>query len=111
MIAPVQYLIAEDGQRVGVVLSWDDYQSLQSKLSGDPDLLNELDERALRALAEGMLASSPQDRLSDLLERNRNGQLDADGQIELDKLLERIDELNILKARALYTLQQRSQAK
>jgi hypothetical protein len=44
---------------------------------------------------------------SDLLRRNRGKGLSADEERELDRLLERADLMNVLKTRAMYTLQQR----
>jgi hypothetical protein len=103
-ISPVQYLVAENGQRIGVVLSWDDYQNLQAGVPTDPDLLVGMDKAELQALADGMLASRYQVRLSELLERNQQGELDQVEKAELDSLIEKIDDLNALKARAILTL-------
>jgi hypothetical protein len=104
--SPIRYLVEENGQRVGVVLTWEDYQSLQAALSEDPDLLPGLSEVELQALAEGMLSSSHQERLDELLRRNREGKLSVAEERELDRLLELVDSMNVLKARAMYTLQQ-----
>ncbi len=100
----VQYLVAEDGKRIGVVLTWEDYQNLQAALSQEPDLLIGLDRDELQALSEGMLSPRFQERLHDLLEQNRQKTLDEKEQRELDSLLEKSEYLNILKARASYTL-------
>lgn len=104
--SPVQYLVEENGQRTGVVLSWEDYQNLQAAVSTDPDLLVGLDETELQVLAEGMLSAPHQKRLDELLQLNREARLSPSEQIELDRLLEYIDSMNALKARAIYTLQQ-----
>jgi len=104
--SPVQYLVEEDGQRTGVVLSWEDYQNLQAALSTDPDLLVGLDETELQVLAEGMLSAPHQERLDELLQLNREAKLSPSEQTELDRLLEYVDSMNVLKARAIYTLQQ-----
>jgi hypothetical protein len=77
----------------------------------DPDLLVGLDESELQALAEGMLSPSHQERLDELLQRNRKGVLNDDQERELDQLLARVDSMNILKARALRTLQRLGEAK
>lgn len=103
---PLQYLVKEDGQRVGVVLGWEDYETLRATYSADGDLLTGLSEPELQALAEGALSSRYQERLNELLRRNREGQLGADEEQELDRLLEQVDHMNVLKARAMYTLQQ-----
>ena len=104
---PIQYLVEEDGQRVGVVLKWEDYQKLCATHPVDPDLLVSLSDAELQALADSVLVSRQQERLSDLLRHNRDEGLSADEEGELDRLLERVDLMNILKARAIYTLQQR----
>lgn len=57
-----------------------------------------------------MLAVEHQERLSALLERNRDQTLTASEAGELDRYLEQIDSLNILKARARLTLQHLRQA-
>ena len=101
----VQYITRENGQRVGVVLAWEDFRNIQARLLDDPELLPGLSETELRALSEGMLAAEHQERLSMLLERNREQTLSAGESKELDRYLEQIDSLNILKARARLTLQ------
>jgi hypothetical protein len=55
------------------------------------------------------LVPRQQERLSDLLQHNREEGLSTDEQRELDRLLERVDQMNVLKARAMYTLQQRQE--
>jgi hypothetical protein len=101
----IQYIVNDKGRRTAVVLKWEDYQSLQAMLSPDPDVLVGLTAPELRALAEGMLTPSRQERLADLLQRNREGRLTASEQDELDQLLAHVDSMNALKARALRTLQ------
>ncbi len=105
--APLQYLVSEDGRRTGVVLDWESYQALQrASHTTDPELLVGLSEAELEALSAGVLAAPHQERLTALLERQRDGQLSAVEARELDNLLERVDSMNTLKARARYTLQQ-----
>lgn len=106
----VQYITRENGQRVGVMLAWEDFLAIQARLLDDPDLLPGLSETELQALSEGMLAVEHQERLSALLERNRAQTLSASEAAELDRYLEQIDSLNILKARARLTLQHLQQA-
>lgn len=104
---PKQYIVAEDGKRIGVVLDWEVYQHLQfDDPQADPDLLRTLSEAELTLLAEGMLADPHQTRLNELLQHNQTGKLSQKELKELDDLLSRVDLMNILKARALYTLQQ-----
>jgi len=93
------------------VLTWEDYENLQATLSTDPDLLRNLNEAELKALAEGMLSSRYQERLDELLQRNREQELSSGEERELDDLLEYVDTMNTIKARAMYTLQQRHKAK
>jgi len=100
-------LVEEDGKRVGVVLSWKEYQELCAIRSHDPELLVGLSEAELEILADSMLAPRLQERLSHLLQLNREGELSADEERELDRLLEQVDQMNLLKARAMYTLRQR----
>jgi hypothetical protein len=107
----VQYIVNDDGQRTAVVLKWEDYQSLRARISPDSDLLVGLSESELQALAEGMLSPSHQERLDELLQRNRKGALSDDEERELDQLLAHVDSMNILKARALRTLQWLGEAK
>ena len=101
----VQYIVNDQGRRTAVVLKWEDYQSLQARMSPDPDMLVGLDKLELQALAEGMLSPSHQERLTDLLQRNREGHLNKTEESELDQLLVHVDSMNTLKARALRTLQ------
>jgi hypothetical protein len=51
-----------------------------------------------------MLSPKSQAKLDDLLARNAEGALNEQEAEELDSLIEQIDELNLLKARAEYTL-------
>jgi hypothetical protein len=108
-LVPVQYIVEEDGQRTGVVMGWEDYQAFQTVLltssSPDPDLLVGIGKPELQVLAEGMLSSQHQERLNELLQLNREQGLSSDEEHELDLLIERVDSMNNLKARAIYTLQ------
>jgi ribosome assembly protein YihI (activator of Der GTPase) len=61
-------------------------------------------------LAHSKLASERQERLDELLARQDAGALSDDEAKELDRLLDQIDQLNILKARALLTLRERNQS-
>lgn len=75
-------------------------------MSGNPELLVGLSVDELQALADGLLAPAAQARLSDLLARKREKQLPADEETELDRLLQKADQLTVLKTRARYTLNQ-----
>ena len=105
---PKQYIVTEDGKRTGVVLDWETYEQLRAEQLNDPDLLPNLSESELKLLAEGMLAAPYQSRLNELLKRNQTGKINQNEEAELDDLLAQVDQMNILKARALYTLQQQS---
>ena len=72
------------------------------------ELLIGLSDGELEALAESKLALANQGRLDALLAQNAEGRLSPDNQAELDRLMERVDQLNILKARARYTLNQKA---
>ena len=74
-------------------------------MSDDPELLKGLSDDELEALAESELALSAQARLDDLLARNAENQLPSAEQTELDRLLQQVDQLTVLKTRARYTLQ------
>jgi hypothetical protein len=73
-------------------------------MSKDPEVLIGLSDGELEALAESLLAPSAQARLDELLARNTEGKLPASEQTELDRLLERVEQLTVLKTRARYTL-------
>ena len=107
---PIQYLISESGERTGVVLSWEAYTALRGAPARDQDLVDELIDLELHALAEGMLAAGQQERLNALLDRNASDQLDRRERQELDTLLAGVDALNLLKARARLTLNHRTAA-
>ncbi|MBU1660351.1 MAG: hypothetical protein KKD28_02630 [Chloroflexi bacterium] len=105
-ISPIRYIVEEDGQRTGVVLGWNDYKHLKAMFPVDQDLLLGFNEAELQTLAEGMLSPQYQQQLAELSLRNREDTLNSADQNKFDHLLERIDHLNILKARAKYTIQQ-----
>ena len=79
-------------------------------MSSDSEILVGLSQDELEALADSILVPSAQSRLDDLLERNAEGQLSANEQLELDRLLAKVDQLTILKTRAKFTLHQRAGA-
>jgi hypothetical protein len=74
-------------------------------MNDDPEILIGLSTGELEALADSLLAPSAQARLDELLSRNTQSQLVASEVSELDRLLERVDQLTVLKTRAKYTLQ------
>lgn len=103
MTEQLRYITDEEGQRVGVVLDWQTYLQLTNQ-PPDTDILSNLSQAELQALASSTLAPKEQERLDDMLARNAEGQLSDKEQSELDDLLAQIDQLNIVKTRARYTL-------
>ena len=106
MSEAVQYITNQQGDRIGVVLDLATYHRLTKVAAGDEDLLTELSLEELQALANSQLASAEQTQLSELLIQHAEGQLSTDATSTLDRLLTQVDNLNILKTRARYTLQQ-----
>ena len=68
------------------------------------ELLRGLSVEELEALADCLLAPSAQTRLNDLLARRSEESLPAAEEAELNRLLQKTDQLTILKTRARYTL-------
>ncbi len=108
MIDQVRYLTDERGTQVGVVLDLEEYRRLTHQLPTDAELLIGLSEPELKALAESRLAPAAQARLDALLARNAEAALSEVESNELDQLIEQVDNLTILKTRALYTLSRQS---
>ena len=104
MSEQVHYITNEGGQRVGVLLDWETYDRLIHPLLLDGECLVGLSKPELEALASSLLAPSDRDRLEYLLAGNADSRLSASEIEALDRLLERIDQLTILKTRARYTL-------
>ena len=75
-------------------------------MSRDPEQLLGMSVEELEALADSLLAPSAQDRLDDLLARQKESVLSAVEEQELAGLLQKVDQLTILKTRARYTLSQ-----
>lgn len=104
MSEKLRYVIDEQGERIGVLLNLEDYQHLINQSPPDSEFLVGLSRAELQALAESVLAPTAQASLADLLTRNAEAQLSPEETAKLDRLLEQIDHLNILKTRAKYTL-------
>ena len=68
------------------------------------ELLASVSIEELEALADGLLAPTAHIRLDELLTGQRETTLSDRDRDELDRLLQRIDHLTILKTRARYTL-------
>ncbi len=99
----IQYVTNSQGEKVGVVLDLETYQQLVN-LSIDPELLIGLSVDELQALAESSLFPTTQIQLQELLNKNSENHLSNEESEILDRLLAQVDQLNILKTRARYTL-------
>ena len=106
MSEAVQYVTNQQGERVGVLLDLKTYDRLASASASDEELLAGLSLEELQALANIQLASTEQAQLGKLLAQNVEGQLPIDTTATIDRLLTQVDNLNVLKTRARYTLKQ-----
>jgi hypothetical protein len=104
MTEEMRYVTNEGGERVGVLLDLETFDRLTHVSALDAECLTDLNQSELQALAESILDPIVQARLHELLDRNTDNQLAANEQAELDRLLDQIDHLTILKTRARYTL-------
>ena len=104
MSEPLRYITNEQGERVGVLLDVEEYRRLVNPPVTDSDLLVGLSQAELQALAQSVLAPVDQAHLDDLLARHAEKEISAHELAQLDRLLEQVDQLNILKTRARYTL-------
>jgi hypothetical protein len=75
-------------------------------MNDNAELLNGVSIDELEALAAGVLVPSAQSRLDDLLTSSKENRISPAERQELDHLLHQVDLLNLLKARARYTIQQ-----
>lgn len=66
--------------------------------------MGSLSQAELRAFADATIAPGHQATLHELLEKNQRGALLVAEDAELDRLLEEVDQVALLKARARYTL-------
>lgn len=78
-------------------------------MPSESNILPNVSVAGLTALADAVLAPRMHTKLDDLLARNAEGALSAEELNELDAIIEQVDELNLLKARAEYTLRQQDQ--
>ncbi|MBH8563921.1 hypothetical protein I8748_17315 [Nostoc sp. CENA67] len=104
MSESIQYITNHQGERVGVLLDLETYNQLTNTLAVDAEILTGLSQDELTALAESMLSPKAQAQLDDLLAQNAQDQLSDDDTATLDRLIAQVDQLNILKTRARYTL-------
>ena len=103
-MSQVQYITDEYGSQIGVILDIKDYRNLISQGAADPELLIGLSRDELYALADSHLSLAEQEKLDSLLALNNADELSDAEATELEQLLSQIDQLNILKTRAQYTL-------
>ncbi|MBW4671592.1 MAG: hypothetical protein KME60_30245 [Cyanomargarita calcarea GSE-NOS-MK-12-04C] len=103
MSEPLQYVTNQDGERIGVLLDLQTYQQLTYS-SADNEILTGISLEELQALSESMLSPKAQVELNDLLARNADNMLSVEEKTNLDRLLAQVDQLNVLKTRARYTL-------
>ena len=75
-------------------------------MTNDPELLTGVSIDELEALAAGVLIPTAQARLDELLTGAKDHRLSEYDEAELDDLLHKVDQLNLLKARARYTIHQ-----
>jgi hypothetical protein len=75
-------------------------------MADDAELLTGVSIDELEALASGVLVPSAQTRLDELTAAVKQRQLSLAESAELDDLLNKVDQLNLLKARARFTLDQ-----
>lgn len=104
MSEAVQYVTNHQGERIGVLLDVETYHRLANASASDKDLLTGLSLEELQALADSQLAAAEQVQIGELLTQNAEGQLQLEATATIDRLLTQADNLNILKARASYTL-------
>lgn len=104
MAQSVQYLTNEQGEKVGVFLSLQTYTQLTQPETQDENLLLNLSVAELEALADCKLAVTEQAYLDELLTSNTKTGLTAEQESALDHLLDKVDQLTLLKTRARYTL-------
>ena len=78
-------------------------------MSNETKILPNVSPSGLEALASAMLVPGEQSRLNELLSRNAEGNITDEELSELDRLVKQVDELNLLKARAEFTLRHQSE--
>lgn len=75
-------------------------------MSLETEILTGVSVDELEALAAGVLVPTAQQRLDDLVNLAKQNHLSEGEGRELDTLLHQVDQLNLLKARARYTIHQ-----
>ncbi len=108
-MATPRFITDPNGKPVEVILDLESYQKFLQGQMQDENLLLGVSDAELRALAKGKLATDEQERLSSLIQREKADSLSPEETQELDIMLEDLDQLNLLKAKALYTLKVRQE--
>ena len=106
-MANPRFVTNAQGERVSVILDLETYEQMLAS-QDDPEILTGMAEVELTALAESKLAPEAQQQLKRLSEKSGGQTLSKNESEDLARLLEQIDYLNILKARARYTLLRKS---
>lgn len=104
-----RYITNQEGKAVEVILDIASYHALLKAQSQDTNLLRDMSLEELEALAKGKLGVEHQTQLNLLIQREKEGLLNSEEIKHLDDMLEQLDRLNLLKARALYTLKVRKE--
>jgi hypothetical protein len=104
MNGQIQYVTNEKGEQTGVLLDIGHYYQLVSENPIDPKLLKGLSIDELEALAKTKLGIDQQSRLNELITKQKVYGLSDEEVQEIERLLAYVDQLTILKARAMYTL-------
>ncbi len=99
-----RFLTNEQGRAVEVVLDVSTYEQLLRSQSPDPKLLRDLSQEQLEALAKSTLTTTEENTLHGLVEKKKSGTLTPEEEAQLSALLGQVDQLALVKARALYTL-------
>ncbi|MCB0213761.1 MAG: hypothetical protein KDJ52_30750 [Anaerolineae bacterium] len=103
-----QQLPPEDQIELAEELIRHSHPSLQVQTHGSTEKklipLAGMSEQELRALARSVVDPIYQEQIKTLLQKNQSRPLSAEEEESLDTLLEEVDQVALLKTRALYTL-------
>lgn len=77
------------------------------KIDRDSLILKGLSDHELYTLTQMMIPDTQQNRLDQLSHKNQAGKLARDEGREIEELLDEVQQISIIKTKAMYTLQQR----